>query len=151
MKAIIQRVKSASVTVDGEVISEIKQGLMCLIGVGRDDNKEDVEYITRKILNLRLWKNEDGTKNWDRSVQQMDYEILFVSQFTLFAQLKGNKQSYHLAMAPELSKQFYLDFLENAKKSYKPEKIKDGRFGAMMDVQLINDGPVTIQLDSKEK
>ncbi|KAF2075854.1 hypothetical protein CYY_002840 [Polysphondylium violaceum] len=150
MKAILQRVKSGSVRVDGETISKIGPGLVCLIGIGRDDTKKDMEWMAKKIQNIRLWKNENGDKNWDQNVVQKGYEILFVSQFTLMLTLKGNKPDFHLSMEPEKAKAFYHEFLEMSKKLYSSDKIQDGRFGAMMDVELVNDGPVTIQFDTQK-
>ncbi|KYR00967.1 D-tyrosyl-tRNA(Tyr) deacylase [Tieghemostelium lacteum] len=150
MRAIIQRVKNASVKVDGQIISNIGPGLMCLIGIGKEDTKTDSEWLCKKILNLKLFPSADSTKGWDRSVKDMDYEILFVSQFTLFAYTKkGTKPDFHLASPSELSKVHYNEFLEIFKQTYNADKIKDGQFGAMMDVNLTNDGPVTISLDSK--
>eukprot|EP01112_Ceratiomyxa_fruticulosa_P021528 TRINITY_DN7601_c0_g1_i1.p1 TRINITY_DN7601_c0_g1~~TRINITY_DN7601_c0_g1_i1.p1 ORF type:complete len:163 (-),score=24.35 TRINITY_DN7601_c0_g1_i1:93-581(-) len=149
MRAIIQRVLSASVTVEGNLISSIGPGLMCLIGINREDTPEDRDYIIRKILNARLFSG-DG-KGWNKSVTQMDYEVLLVSQFTLYAILKGNKPDFHLAMGPETSKLFYSDFVDLVKLGYQKEKVKDGLFGAKMEVQLVNDGPVTLVVDSREK
>eukprot|EP01132_Coremiostelium_polycephalum_P006690 gene6690-8276_t len=143
MRVVIQRVKNASVTVDGELVSSIGPGLMCLIGINREDEKKDQEWLLKKIIGAKLWPNEDKSKNWDRNVQQSGFEILFVSQFTLYGVMnKGTKPDFHLAMESARSKQFYDEFLEMARKAYNPDKIKDGKFGAMMDVQLVNDGPV---------
>ena len=94
MRLIIQRVNHASVTVNEKVISKIGKGLCCLIGIVEEDTKEDAEYISRKILNLRLWDDENG-KRWNKSVMDMKYDILLVSQFTLYAVLKGNKPDFH--------------------------------------------------------
>ncbi|EFA76478.1 D-tyrosyl-tRNA deacylase [Heterostelium album PN500] len=144
MRAVIQRVKQGSVTVNNEVISSIGQGLVCLIGITHDDTKVDSDWL--------LWDNKEANKSWDKSVKDMNYEVLFVSQFTLYAVTKkGTKPDFHCAMPSELSKQFYTQFLNDAKQNYKPELIKDGCFGAMMDVGIVNDGPVTIVLDSKDK
>ncbi|WP_411027369.1 D-aminoacyl-tRNA deacylase, partial [Salmonella sp. s54925] len=108
MRAIIQRVKRASVTVDGEVVSCIKQGLCVLVGICNDDTRKDLEYIVNKVLKLRLFE-EDG-KRWKKSVMDLDYEVLCVSQFTLMSVLKGNKPDFHKAMDGELSKHFYEEF-----------------------------------------
>ncbi|GAB6022355.1 D-tyrosyl-tRNA(Tyr) deacylase [Chamberlinius hualienensis] len=147
MKAVIQRVLSASVSVDNEVISSIGRGICVLIGISRHDSVKDVEYIIRKLINLRIFEDENG-KRWSKSVKDLKYEILSVSQFTLHAVLKGNKPDFHLSMAPDLSETFYKDFLEKLKMAYKPELVKDGKFGAFMQVNITNDGPVTIELDS---
>jgi D-aminoacyl-tRNA deacylase len=148
MRVIIQRVNSASVTVQEKVISKIGKGLLCLVGVGDDDTKEDSEFISRKILNLRLWEDKDG-KRWNKSVMDMKYEVLLVSQFTLYSVLKGNKPDFHKAMKPELSQEFFDTFVKEMKAKYEP--IQTGEFGAYMNVDLQNDGPITIVIDSRNK
>lgn len=151
MKAIIQRVAKASVTVSDELISSIQNGLCVLVGIGRDDTEKDLDYIVRKILSIRLFENpENENTKWNKSVVDRDFEILCVSQFTLQSTLKGTKPDFHLAMNSEHSKDFYEKFLESMRKSYKPDKIKDGKFGEYMQVNIQNDGPVTIILDSKK-
>lgn len=153
MKAVIQRVLKASVTVSDEIVGSIQHGLCVLVGISRDDTEKDMEYIARKILSIRLFENAEDTASsgkWNKSVVDRDFEVLCVSQFTLQSTLKGNKPDFHLAMSSEQSKEFYLKFLDLLKKSYKPEKIQDGRFGAYMKVDIQNDGPVTILLDSKK-
>ncbi|XP_057699733.1 D-aminoacyl-tRNA deacylase 1 isoform X2 [Corythoichthys intestinalis] len=147
MKAIIQRVTRASVTVGGETISSIGQGLCVLLGISVEDTHTDAEYIVRKILNLRLFEDENG-RAWSKSVMDRDYEVLCVSQFTLQCILKGNKPDFHSAMPAELSQPFYASILENMRSAYKPELVKDGKFGASMQVHVQNDGPVTIELTS---
>ncbi|KAH9287415.1 D-tyrosyl-tRNA(Tyr) deacylase [Echinococcus granulosus] len=150
MRVVIQRVKSASVHVDGQLISEIGRGLMVLVGISRDDGEKDVAYMARKIVNLRLFEDEEKHRRWDRSVKDIGGEILCVSQFTLYSLLKGNKLDFHLAMSPDPSMALYESFLSKVRSEYKaPDKVKDGVFGAMMDVSLVNDGPVTITLDSR--
>ncbi len=145
MKAIIQRVDSASVKVDEKIVSEIKKGLLILIGIHKDDKQEDADYLIRKILNIRIF--DDQEKFMDKSVNDFNLEILFVSQFTLYASCKkGNRLSFDKAMPPKDAKVFYQNFVENFKQNY--SKVKDGIFGAYMKVNLINDGPVTIILDS---
>ena len=152
MKAVIQRVLKASVTVSEQIVGQISNGLCVLIGISRDDTEKDMEYIVRKILNIRLFENTDetGSGKWDKSVVDQDFEVLCVSQFTLQSSLKGNRPDFHLAMGSEKSKEFYEKFLEQMRKNYKAEKIQDGRFGAYMKVDIQNDGPVTILLDSKK-
>ena len=165
MRAVIQRVKSASVTVDGAVVSSIGPGLVVLVGIGGDDTEEDAEYIAGKCLRARLFPgdppsgeggatNWDGAKPWDRSVMDIDGEVLFVSQFTLHGYFKGNRPDFHRAMAPESAKAFYRDFLACARETVyagNGTRIKDGIFGAKMDVALVNDGPVTLLMDSRDR
>ncbi|CAL5226948.1 g9832 [Coccomyxa viridis] len=150
MRAVVQRVKRASVEVDGKVVSSIGPGLLCLIGIREGDTPADQEFLCRKLLNFRIWPTDDGVKAWDQSVSQKQYELLLVSQFTLYALAKGNKPDYHLAMPPTKAKDFYLEFLERLRGEYVADQVKDGIFGAMMDVSLVNDGPVTIQFDSEK-
>uniref|UniRef100_A0A3B4AL19 D-aminoacyl-tRNA deacylase n=1 Tax=Periophthalmus magnuspinnatus TaxID=409849 RepID=A0A3B4AL19_9GOBI len=147
MKAIIQRVTKASVTVGEEQVSSIGRGLCVLLGISVDDTQKDADYIVRKLLNLRLFEDENG-KMWTKSVMEKEFEVLCVSQFTLQCILKGNKPDFHSAMPAELAQPFYNSILENMRGSYKPELIKDGQFGARMQVHIQNDGPVTIELMS---
>ncbi|KAJ7073936.1 D-Tyr tRNAtyr deacylase-like domain-containing protein [Mycena amicta] len=151
MRAVIQRVASASVTVDGEVISQISRGLMVLVGIGRDDTETDVAALTNKILTLRVFSDPgDESKMWKTSVKDIDGDVLCVSQFTLMAQTKkGSKPDFHNAMAANESRALYSKFLGSMQKAYKVEKIQDGRFGAMMNVCLTNEGPVTFTLDTR--
>ncbi|XP_061174728.1 D-aminoacyl-tRNA deacylase 1-like [Saccostrea echinata] len=149
MKAIIQRVTQASVTVGEETISSIGQGLCVLVGIGRNDSTKELEYMARKILNIRLFDGEDG-KRWNKSVIDKQLEVLCVSQFTLSAILKGNKPDFHEAMGPDTSEKAYQDFLQIMRNSYNPDKVKDGKFGAYMQVHIQNDGPVTIPLESPD-
>ncbi|XP_023541323.1 D-aminoacyl-tRNA deacylase-like [Cucurbita pepo subsp. pepo] len=150
MRAVVQRVASASVEVDGRIVSEIGPGLLVLVGVHDSDTDSDAEYICRKVLNMRLFPNESTSKAWDLNVMQKNYEVLLVSQFTLYGILKGNKPDFHVAMPPQTAKPFYASVVERFGKSYKPDAIKDGVFGAKMKVNLVNDGPVTMQIDSKQ-
>jgi D-aminoacyl-tRNA deacylase len=154
MRAVIQRVLKASVTVSDEIISSISNGYCVLIGISRDDTEKDMDFIVKKILNIRLFEDvdENGANNkWNKSVVDRDLEILCVSQFTLQSTLKGNKPDFHLAMSADSSKDFYFKFLQQMRSCYKPEKIKDGQFGAYMQVNIQNDGPVTIIIDSKKE
>ncbi|XP_046751308.1 D-aminoacyl-tRNA deacylase 1 [Diprion similis] len=150
MKAVIQRVTKASVSVNGETVSCIGRGLCVLIGLKKDDNVVDMEYIIRKILNTKIFEDEKG-KRWSTSVMDNNYEILCVSQFTLYHQMKGNKLDFHRAMPAADSEPFYNNFLLELGKKYKPELIKDGKFGAMMQVLIENDGPVTLEIESPIK
>ncbi|KAI8622271.1 D-tyrosyl-tRNATyr deacylase 1 [Chytriomyces sp. MP71] len=151
MRAVIQRVKQASVTVNNRVVSEIGQGLCVLIGITHDDTPEDADYIAKKLTTLRLFEDFNG-KPWKANVKEGGLEILSVSQFTLFAVTnKGAKPDFHLAMPSKDSRPFYEAFLEKLRELHAPEKVKDGEFGAMMDVGIVNDGPVTVFIDSKDK
>ncbi|KAI2806003.1 D-tyrosyl-tRNA(Tyr) deacylase [Blomia tropicalis] len=150
MKALIQRVKSASVIVDGNVISQIGQGLCVLIGISRDDTEKDSEWICNKILKLCLFDNPENGKRWSANVQTNQLEILCVSQFTLYTTLKGNKPDFHHAMEQSKSSEFYKRFLDRMRQQYQDDKIQDGQFGAMMEVNIVNDGPVTIQIESPQ-
>ncbi|KAF7989645.1 hypothetical protein HCN44_008319 [Aphidius gifuensis] len=150
MKTVIQRVTKASVTVDGKVISSIGNGLCVLVGIKNDDTIEDLDYIVRKILNLKIFDGENG-KKWSASVMDKQYEILCISQFTLYHTLKGNKLDFHQAMTASLAEPFYNNFLSELGKKYEPKYIKDGRFGAMMSVNIENDGPVTLDIESSAK
>ncbi|CAB1344617.1 unnamed protein product [Coregonus sp. 'balchen'] len=147
MKAIIQRVTTASVSVGELQISSIGRGLCVLLGISMEDTQKDVNYMVRKILNLRLFEDENG-RAWSKSVMDREYEVLCVSQFTLQCILKGNKPDFHAAMPAELAQPFYNNILEHLRSTYKPEMIKDGQFGAKMQVHIQNDGPVTIELVS---
>ncbi|KAL6298607.1 D-Tyr tRNAtyr deacylase-like domain-containing protein [Sparassis latifolia] len=137
-------------TLGNEIISSISRGLMVLVGIGKDDTTADVDILTKKILTLRLFDNGSGGM-WKKSVQDIEGDVLCVSQFTLLANTsKGNKPDFHRAMSSEPSREMYSFFLERLSKLYNPERIKDGRFGAMMEVRLTNEGPVTITLDSRK-
>ncbi|XP_010518784.1 PREDICTED: D-tyrosyl-tRNA(Tyr) deacylase [Tarenaya hassleriana] len=148
MRTVIQRVSSATVAVDGRIVSEIGPGLLVLVGIHESDTDSDAEYICRKVLNMRLFPNESSGRGWDQNVMQRNYGVLLVSQFTLYGFLKGNKPDFHVAMPPEKAKPFYASLVERFRKAYNPDAVKDGVFGAMMKVNLVNDGPVTMQLDS---
>ncbi|XP_036375246.1 D-aminoacyl-tRNA deacylase 1 isoform X2 [Megalops cyprinoides] len=147
MKAIIQRVSKASVTVGEEQVSAIGRGLCVLLGISVEDTQKDIDYMVRKILNMRLFEDENG-RAWSRSVMDRELEVLCVSQFTLQCLLKGNKPDFHAAMPAELAQPFYASMLEHMRSTYRPELIKDGQFGAYMQVHIQNDGPVTIELES---
>lgn len=147
MRCVVQRVKSASVTVGDELVSSIGRGICVLVGIHRDDTSADSEWMAKKLLNLRIFGDKDD-KRWESSVKDNNLEILCVSQFTLYAVLKGNKPDFHESMRAELSREFFDSFVEKLRLSYAPEKIKVGRFGAKMAVNITNDGPVTITLDS---
>ena len=149
MRVVIQRVNHASVTVENKVISEIKTGLLILVGIEDIDNEEDIEWLSNKITQLRIFDDQDGVMNL--SVKDVDGEILAISQFTLHAKTKkGNRPSYQQAAKPEVSVPLYKQFIEQLGKDLGKD-IKTGEFGAYMKVALENDGPVTIIIDSKQK
>ncbi|KAG0498252.1 hypothetical protein HPP92_002943 [Vanilla planifolia] len=148
MRAVVQRVISTSVEVEGRFVSEIGPGLLVFVGLHESDDEADADFICRKVLNMRLFPNEKSGKAWDKSVMQRSLGVLLVSQFTLYGILKGNKPDFHVAMAPEKAKACYELLVDKFRKSYTADLVKDGVFGAMMKVNLVNDGPVTMQLDS---
>jgi D-tyrosyl-tRNA(Tyr) deacylase len=136
MRAVIQRVLRASVRVGDNLISSIDRGLCIFIGIANDDEQTDIDYIVNKLLAIRLWPSIDGTKNWHQNVVDLDFSLLCVSQFTLHSTLKGRKPDFHLSMSGEQSKILYEKLLNQLKQSYKTEKIFDGQFGAMMNVNI---------------
>ncbi|KAF8341400.1 uncharacterized protein EI90DRAFT_2905534 [Cantharellus anzutake] len=150
MRAVVQRVTSASVTVDNEVVSSIGRGLLVLVGIGSDDGPSDVESIAKKILSLRMWPDIAKNTQWKANVKDITGEVLCVSQFTLMARTDKGKPDFHRAMAPESSKAMYATVLERLGAMYDASRVKDGKFGAMMSVGLENDGPVTFTLDSRK-
>lgn len=149
MRTVIQRVSRASVTIEGVVKSEVKQGYLILIGICEEDNHEDVEWLVKKIANLRVFDDENGVMN--RSIIDVDGEILVISQFTLFASYKkGNRPSWFRAGSHEHSIPLYEAFCQQLSTAIgKP--VGTGEFGADMKVELLNDGPVTICIDTKNK
>ncbi|TDW14709.1 D-tyrosyl-tRNA(Tyr) deacylase [Breznakia blatticola] len=147
MRVLIQRVKHASVTIDGAVYSEIKQGYVLLVGITTDDTKEISEKLAKKIAQLRIFEDEDGKMNLD--IQQVGGSILSISQFTLYADTKkGNRPGFSRAARPEQANPLYKMFNEQLRSH--GLYVKTGVFGADMKVELCNDGPVTIMLDSEE-
>jgi len=149
MRAVIQRVKQSSVTIEGKIHSQIKDGLLVLLGIEEVDKDEDIIWLSNKIVNLRIFDDQNGVMNL--SVKETNGDILVVSQFTLHASTKkGNRPSYIRAAKPEFAIPLYDKFLLQLKKDLGKE-IKTGVFQAMMEVQLINDGPVTIVIDSKNR
>lgn len=149
MRAVIQRVSNASVTIDGQVRGAIGCGLVVLLAVEDADNADDIEWLSGKIVRLRIFDDDQGVMN--RSVQDVGGEILLVSQFTLFASTrKGNRPSYIRSSKPEIAVPLYEQFLARLTQDFgKP--VQTGEFGAMMLVSLTNDGPVTIIIDSKTR
>ena len=149
MRAVIQRVSRASVTVDGDKISQIEKGLLILLGVEDADNQEDIEWLSKKIANLRIFNDEDGVMN--RSVLDVGGEAIVVSQFTLHAATKkGNRPSYIRASKPDVAIPIYESFVAQLEKDL-GKTVETGIFGADMKVELLNDGPVTIYMDTKHK
>lgn len=149
MRAVIQRVSHASVTINGTCKSAIKEGLLVLVGFEDTDEKEDIEWLCKKIVNLRIFDDENGVMN--KSVLDIDGEILVISQFTLHASTKkGNRPSYIKAAKPEVSVPLYEAFCKELSTSLGKE-IGTGEFGADMKVELLNNGPVTICMDTKNK
>jgi D-tyrosyl-tRNA(Tyr) deacylase len=149
MKAVIQRVSSASVTIDSKVVAEIQKGLLVLIGIEDEDSQEDIVWLSQKIANLRIFGDENDVMNL--SVKETNGDIIVVSQFTLHASTKkGNRPSYIKAAKPEVAIPIYEDLVLQLEKEL-GKKVQTGIFGADMKVALLNDGPVTILIDSKNK
>lgn len=147
MRAVIQRVSRAKVSVNGETTGEIGKGILVLIGVSREDSEKESDYLLEKILNLRIFEDEAGKMNL--SLLDITGDLLVVSQFTLYGDTrKGRRPSYIEAAEPEIANRLYEYFIAAARKQL--EKVETGRFQAMMDVELVNDGPVTILLDSSK-
>jgi D-tyrosyl-tRNA(Tyr) deacylase len=149
MRTVIQRVKRASVSINGKITSQIEQGLLILVGIEDRDTKEEVEWLVKKIINLRVFDDEDGVMN--RSVIEIDGEIMLVSQFTLLASVKkGNRPSYIKASKSLIAILLY-EFFRQETASQLGKRVATGVFGANMQIELINDGPVTIWIDSHNK
>ena len=149
MKTVIQRVSSASVTIDSKIVAEIQKGLLVLVGIEDADTQEDTNWQCQKIANLRIFGDENDIMNL--SVRDIDGEIIVVSQFTLQASTKkGNRPSYIKASKPDMAIPIYENFVEKLEKEL-GKKVQTGIFGSDMKVQLLNDGPVTIIIDSKNK
>ncbi|WKK65478.1 D-aminoacyl-tRNA deacylase [Lutimonas zeaxanthinifaciens] len=149
MKAVIQRVQQASVKVDGELISAIDQGILVLLGITSTDNKEDIDWLSRKIANLRIFNDENGVMNL--SLKDVGGETIVVSQFTLMANTKkGNRPSYTKAANAEVAVPLYKEFISTFE-ALVGKKIGTGQFGADMKIELLNDGPVTIIIDTEYK
>ena len=149
MKALIQRVSSASVESDGELLGSIEQGLLVLLGVEQNDETYDGQILAKKLGDLRIFSNEDG--KFDLSLRDMKGEILIISQFTLCAEYKkGRRPSFTQAAKPERANELYEDFLTIFRNDPQVSKVASGRFGADMQVTINNNGPVTMQLDSAQ-
>jgi len=149
MRAVIQRVSKASVTIEKEVVSEINYGLLILLGVESEDTNEDIAWLSKKIINLRIFDDENGVMN--KSLLSENGDAIVVSQFTLHASTKkGNRPSYIKAAKPDISIPLYEQFIEEIEGQLN-KKVGTGKFGADMKVAIVNDGPVTILIDSKRR
>lgn len=149
MRVVIQRVAEASVQVEGDTVAKISNGLLILLGIEHEDSQNDANWLCNKIAHLRIFNDEFGVMN--RSIIEADGEAIVVSQFTLHAATKkGNRPSYIRAAKPEIAIPLYEYFIKNLETEIK-KSVQTGKFGAMMDVQLTNSGPVTILIDSKNK
>lgn len=146
MRAVVQRVTRASVTIDGQVVGEIGNGLVILLGIARDDTKQDADYLAPKIVALRIFDDAEGKMNL--SVKDIGGGLLVVSQFTLYGDVRrGLRPSWSDAAPPEIAEPLYDYFVESSRKLL--ERVETGSFRKMMQVELVNDGPVTILLDSR--
>jgi D-tyrosyl-tRNA(Tyr) deacylase len=149
MKVIIQRVSSASVTIDNKIVADIQKGLLVLVGIENADTQEDIDWLVGKIVNLRIF--DDANHVMNLSVKDINGDIIVVSQFTLHASTKkGNRPSYLKASKPEVAIPLYENFVKRLEVEF-AKKVQTGIFGADMKVSLLNDGPVTIIIDSKNK
>ena len=149
MRIVIQRVSRASVKVADETVGKIESGLLVFLGISHDDQEEDVHWLAKKLMNLRIFNDDEGKMNL--SLNDVDGEFLMVSQFTLHASTKkGNRPSFVKSANPNLGKRLYDYFIDYLNKEYKIS-VATGVFGAMMEIELLNDGPVTIIMDSKNK
>ena len=149
MKVVIQRVSEASVTINEQKVASIQQGFLILLGIVDEDTQEDIDWLVRKIINLRIFNDDKGVMN--ESLLNIDREVIVVSQFTLHASIKkGNRPSYINAAKPEIAIPLYENFVSTLENEI-DKKVQTGEFGADMKVALLNDGPVTIIIDSKNK
>ncbi len=149
MRIVVQRVKNASVIIEKEVYSSINQGLLVLLGISNNDSENDIDYMIDKIINLRIFNDEHEKMNND--IASINGELLIISQFTLYGDArKGRRPSYSLAGKGDFANELYDKFIQKIKLKYDERKIKTGIFGTMMQVNLINNGPVTILLDSEK-
>ena len=149
MRIVIQRVSHASVTIEGNVKSAIQKGYLILLGICEEDTSEDIDWLIRKVIGLRVFDDENGVMN--RSIMDVEGEVLVISQFTLFASYKkGNRPSWHRAAKHEISIPLYNEFCSKLSEAL-GKQVGTGEFGADMKVELLNDGPVTICMDTKNK
>ena len=149
MRVVIQRTKGASVTIDNIQVASIDKGLVILLGIGKEDNEEDIQYLIKKIIGLRIFSDENGKMNL--SIQNHGGGVIIVSQFTLYADTKrGNRPSFMDSAPPDMAIPLYQSFVAAFKENFKGI-VETGEFGADMKVALVNDGPVTIIIDSKQR
>jgi len=149
MRLVIQRVSEASVVINNEVVAKINKGLLILLGIEHEDNFEDIAWLCNKIVNLRIFPDDNGVMN--RSLKAIDGDVILVSQFTLHASTKkGNRPSYIKAAKPDIAIPLYNNFIKTLQNSL-DKSIQTGEFGADMKVHLVNDGPITIIIDSKQR
>ena len=149
MKVVLQRVSQASVTIDNQTVAKIEQGLLVLVGIVEEDAQEDINWLVNKIMNCRIFSDENGVMN--KSVKDIDGDVIVVSQFTLHASTKkGNRPSYIKAAKPDVAIPLYESFIKTCEADLQ-KPIQTGKFGADMKVALVNDGPVTILMDTKNK
>lgn len=147
MKVVVQRVSKASVTINNEKVASIGSGLLIFLGIVNEDTQDDIEWLTRKIVNLRVFDDENGVMN--KSLLDVDGDVIVVSQFTLHALTKkGNRPSYIKAAKPDIAIPLYENFIKQLENDLN-KKIQTGQFGADMKVELLNDGPVTLVIDTK--
>ncbi|MEE0939458.1 D-aminoacyl-tRNA deacylase [Methanobrevibacter sp.] len=144
MKLVVQRVTRASVEVDGEITGKIDNGLMVLVGFGQNDTSKEADYLAKKLVKLRIFQDENGRMN--KSVIDMDYKLLLVPQFTLYASTKKNRPSFHKALSPDKATELFDYFTDQCRQHI---GVETGVFGAYMKVDLLNDGPVTIMLEKE--
>lgn len=144
MKLVVQRVTSASVEVDGEIVGQIEDGLMVLVGFGQNDSEKESDYLARKLAKLRIFHDDDGRMN--KSVIDIGGKLLLVPQFTLYAHTKKNRPSFHKALAPDRATELF-DYFTDKCRQY--VEVETGEFGAFMKVSLLNNGPVTILLEKE--
>mmetsp|Transcript_10834 Transcript_10834/g.27944 ORF Transcript_10834/g.27944 Transcript_10834/m.27944 type:complete len:250 (-) Transcript_10834:83-832(-) len=150
MKLVIQRVSHASVEVDGQATGKIAHGLALLLGIKQGDTMEQVEQLAKKVLSIRLWPDlKDPSKQWASNVVDNKFAILVVSQFTLFATFKKPKPDFHAAMGGDQAKLLYEAFVERCRAALSPDRVATGVFGAMMQVSICNEGPVTVELEAE--
>jgi len=148
MRAVIQRVKNATVSVDNDIVGSIGEGLLLFLGIAKGDNEKDIKFIADKAVNLRIFEDENGKMN--NSLIDVGGELLVVSQFTLYGDCrKGKRPSFDKAESPSEAEKLYESFVQYCRSNY-DIKVETGKFQAMMEVQLVNDGPVTILLDSSK-
>lgn len=147
MKALIQRVTRGSVVIDGQIVAEIGRGYVVLLGVRQGDGEEDARYLAHRTVNLRVFSDEDGKMN--RSIEDVAGRILVVSQFTLYADTKkGNRPSFVRAGDPKAADELYQAYVAALRRALGEERVRTGRFGDKMTVEIVNDGPVTIELNT---